>query len=78
MSAVYSHTTRNEAIQYYYMKLTLLTILMYTVCVSLQALHLVQHSDQPYHSLQDQTRLGWPKNSPSCKHTVALTLLPCC
>ena len=80
-SAVYSHTTRNKAIQYYYYYIIwswlcseILTILMYTVYVSLQALQLSSAMLTEEVVRIRQTCVGLP--TPFSQVLVALTLLP--
>ena len=72
-SAVYSHTTRNKAIQFYYYYIIwswqyseILTILIYTVYVALHWCKLTSLTtviNIAYRSRQDQTSLCWLINS---------------
>ena len=79
-SAVYSHTTRNKSIQYYcycidwsWLCSEILTILMYAIYVSLQALQM-QCLPKKSSGFR-QACVGLP--TPSSQNMVALTLLPC-
>ena len=79
-SAVYSHTTRNKAIQYYYYIIwswlcsEILTLLMYTIYVSLQALQLTSTMLTKEVIRIRQACVGLP--SPFSQIMVTLTLLP--